>query len=100
MAQTRAVSNPPSWISRCAGVQKLSRPMVSCQEISQYKPMAIRMDALTQAQPVQGTRMPPASGAAFAAVIGAGKLLAEVFIQPPSSLRGYRIQDTLNNHSV
>src|SRR5439155_25121847 len=27
--------NPPAWINRCAGVQKLSRPIDMCHEISQ-----------------------------------------------------------------
>src|SRR5471030_659344 len=102
MAQTRAVSNPPAWISKCAGVQKLSRPMVSCQEMSQYKPMAIRMDALVQAHTVHGTRLPATSDTDFDAEIGAEKLPAEVLIDTASnsSVQGsLEYKDTLNGDS-
>ncbi len=46
---------------------------------------AIRIEALTQAQTVQGTRTADASVTDFEAEIGAGKLPAEVFIRTASS---------------
>ena len=30
--------SPPAWISRCAGVQNVSRPIDMCHEMSQYTP--------------------------------------------------------------
>src|SRR5450432_396386 len=39
--QHTAASTAPNWMARCAGVQKLSRPMVMCQEMSQYSPKII-----------------------------------------------------------
>src|SRR5258708_1836252 len=41
-------------LRRCAGVQKVSRPMVSCQEMSQYRPDIIQAAASTLAHIYQG----------------------------------------------
>src|SRR5256885_4041622 len=40
---------PPAWISRCAGVQKESRPIVMCHEMSQYTPTITHAAANTTA---------------------------------------------------
>ena len=39
-----------------AGVQKLSRPMERCQEISQWMPVMAQVTAATEHQTYQGTR--------------------------------------------
>src|SRR5438132_870742 len=42
-------------MSRCAGVQNVSRPMDMCQEISQYPPMTTETTAAKSDQTYQGT---------------------------------------------
>src|SRR2546427_761887 len=42
-------------MSRCAGVQNVSRPMDICQEISQYPPMTTETTAAKSDQTYQGT---------------------------------------------
>src|SRR6202034_1097627 len=53
--QVTAASRPPNWIARWAGVQNVSRPMVMCQEISQYKPKVMEVTAVAPDQTCQGT---------------------------------------------
>src|ERR1700733_12855035 len=53
--QVTAASMPPKWMARWAGVQNVSRPMVMCQEISQYKPKVIEVTAAAPDQTCQGT---------------------------------------------
>src|SRR5580704_13013185 len=53
--QVTAASRPPKWIARWAGVQNVSRPMVMCQEISQYKPKVMEVTAVAPDQTCQGT---------------------------------------------
>src|SRR5580704_15944371 len=45
---------PQSWMRRCAGVQKVSRPTLSCQEMSQTPPTALQATARTLHQMYQG----------------------------------------------
>src|SRR5277367_3908640 len=45
---------PQSWIRRCAGVQKESRPTLSCQEMSQTPPTTLQATAMTLHQMYQG----------------------------------------------
>src|SRR5438046_10581117 len=40
----------PKWMPRCAEVQKGSRPIDMCQEMSQYKPTDVAVTATTEAQ--------------------------------------------------
>src|SRR5271163_2923850 len=40
---------------RCAGVQKVSRPMDMCQEMSQYKPITVDVTASAELHTYQGT---------------------------------------------
>src|SRR5579862_4970224 len=45
---------PQSWMRRCAGVQKESRPTVSCQEMSQTPPTTLQATAKTLHQMYHG----------------------------------------------
>src|ERR1700740_2914736 len=53
-AEDSPARTAPNWISRCAGVQKVSRPMVMCQEMSQYSPLEMQAVASTELQRYQG----------------------------------------------
>src|SRR5579863_8798745 len=53
-AQPRPASTAPNWTSRWAGVQNVSRPMVSCQTISQYNPDMMQATAMAEVQLCQG----------------------------------------------
>ena len=46
---------PQAWMAMWAGVQKESRPMDMCQEISQYPPMTTETEAAKRDQMYQGT---------------------------------------------
>jgi hypothetical protein len=46
-------SNPPPWMSMCAGVQNVSRPMDMCHEMSQIIPVTIIVAAATTAYACQ-----------------------------------------------
>src|SRR5205085_10677854 len=52
--------NPPAaahnWMSRCGSVQKVSRPMDVCHEMSHTPPAIAEMVAITEVHTVQGTR--------------------------------------------
>src|SRR5579859_3807303 len=52
--QAIPASTPHSWISRCAGVQNVSRPTLLCHEMSHTPPMALDVMATTQHQTYQG----------------------------------------------
>ncbi len=52
---TTAASTPQAWIIRCAGVQKLSRPIERCQETSHAPPMVAQVTAIAPVQMYQGT---------------------------------------------
>src|SRR5215469_1037220 len=45
---------PQSWMRRWAGVQKVSRPTLSCQEMSQTPPITLEATAMTLHQMYQG----------------------------------------------
>src|SRR5690349_4740610 len=69
--QVMPASTPHNWISKCAGVQNVSRPMLLCHEMSQTPPMALDVMAATQHHTYQGiaavraatrSRAPAASG--------------------------------------
>src|SRR5580658_2060943 len=45
---------PQSWMRRCAGVQNVSRPTLSCQEMSQTPPTTLEATARTFDQMYQG----------------------------------------------
>src|ERR1700733_3171941 len=57
--QVTAASRPQKWTARWAGVQNVSRPMVMCQEISQYKPKVMEVTAAVPDQTCQGTAAAP-----------------------------------------
>src|SRR3569833_343930 len=48
---------PPAWISRCAGVQNESRPIVMCHEMSQYVPATMHETDASETQTNQGMRL-------------------------------------------
>ena len=52
---SRTASNPPPWISMCAGVQNVSRPIDRCHEISQCTPTMEDVLASTAHHTYQGT---------------------------------------------
>src|SRR5947209_11106319 len=72
-----AASTAANWIMRCAGVQKVSRPMVSCQEMSQYKPTGIHKAPRAHAQTYQGI---PLLGESLNAANPADRPVAMVFM--------------------
>src|SRR5580704_1741718 len=45
---------PQSWMRRCAGVQNVSRPTLSCQEMSHTPPTTLQATAATLHQMYQG----------------------------------------------
>src|SRR5271154_6657653 len=49
---------------RCAGVQKVSRPMDMCQEMSQYKPTTVDVTASAELHTYQGTAAASAAATA------------------------------------
>src|ERR1700733_12538994 len=51
-----AAITPQAWIARCAGVQKVSRPMERCQETSHAPPMEAEVTASAPNHMYQGTR--------------------------------------------
>src|ERR1700723_3931854 len=53
--QKFSVNSLKNNIAICAGVQNVSRPMVMCQEISQYKPKVMEVTAVAPDQTCQGT---------------------------------------------
>src|SRR5436853_484498 len=53
-AQAMPARMPHRWMQICAGVQKLSRPMERCQEISHWMPTMAQVTAATLAQTCQG----------------------------------------------
>src|SRR5262249_3458180 len=55
--QLRPAMTPQSWIRTWAGVQKVSRPILLCQEMSHTLPTLPEVTASTQAQIYQGTRV-------------------------------------------
>src|SRR5262245_42457698 len=57
---------------RCAGVQKVSRPMVSCHEISHTMPTKMQVAANTTALQYHGTR--PVAAAALVVVSATGNV--------------------------
>src|SRR5260370_28506096 len=52
-----AAITPQAWIARCAGVQKVSRPMERCQETSHAPPMEAEVTARAPNHRYQGTRV-------------------------------------------
>src|SRR5262252_7309390 len=59
MAAAKPPNTAPNWINKCAGVQNVSRPIVMCQEMSQYNPVVIESDASTEVQAYQGIASAP-----------------------------------------
>src|SRR5438270_5372180 len=53
-----AAITPQAWIARCAGVQKLSRPMERCQETSHAPPILAEVTASAPNHMYQGTGGP------------------------------------------
>src|SRR5262249_11697151 len=53
-AQAMPASKPHTWIQMWVGVQKLSRPMEPCHEISHWMPAMAQVTAATLAQMCQG----------------------------------------------
>src|SRR5260370_1072453 len=85
--QESAASKAPNWIARCAGVQNVSRPMVMCQEMSQYSPKTMEVMAPAPANKGQGTQAVEVCAGADAE-IGRAVLWA---ISPPNT------QETLSS---
>src|ERR1700733_13046789 len=46
---------PPNWMRICGVVQNVSRPMLSCQEISHAPPTTLEITAIRHDQMYQGT---------------------------------------------
>src|ERR1700730_10304742 len=53
-----AAITPQAWIARCAGVQKVSRPMERCQGTSHAPPILAEVTASAPNHRYQGTRGP------------------------------------------
>src|SRR5882672_212449 len=53
-AQMIAAITPQAWIARCAGVQKVSRPIERCQEMSQAPPIEAEVTASAPHHTYQG----------------------------------------------
>src|SRR5260370_42020082 len=51
-----AAITPQAWIARCAGVQKVSRPIERCQETSHAPPILAEVTARAPNHTYQGTR--------------------------------------------
>ena len=45
---------PHNWMRMCGVVQKVSRPTLSCQEMSHAPPITLQMTAMRQDQMYQG----------------------------------------------
>ena len=54
-----AAITPQAWIARCAGVQKVSRPIERCQETSHAPPMEAEVTASAPNHRYQGTLASP-----------------------------------------
>src|SRR4051812_34926963 len=57
--------NPPAWMTRCAGVQNVSRPIDMCHEMSQYTPIITHSAANTTV----GACQAKGTGAALSAML-------------------------------
>src|ERR1700675_3798836 len=53
-----AAITPQAWIARCAGVQKVSRPIERCQETSHAPPILAEVTAIAPNHRYQGTHGP------------------------------------------
>ena len=58
-------------MARCAGVQKVSRPIVRCQEISQIAPTTTLVEAKITAKMDHGMRVATARSAKVSVAAGA-----------------------------
>src|SRR5712664_3812849 len=52
-----AAMTPQAWMARCAGVQKVSRPMERCQETSHAPPIKAEVTARAPNHRYQGMRV-------------------------------------------
>src|SRR5258707_15181394 len=59
LPQMIAANTPQAWMARCAGVQKVSRPIERCQETSHAPPIEAEVTASAPNHRYQGTRDPP-----------------------------------------
>src|ERR1039457_2254332 len=54
-AEAAPARMPPKWMNKWGAVQNVSRPMLSCQEMSQTPPNEAEVTASAHAQMCQGT---------------------------------------------